>query len=156
MQQSQQQHSRNDRRGNLARKLWWGVPLALMLAGAVRADALPSDLHRVYSQQATLTRNFGYSAMMTPQVVYLAGGQPMERQVEVVSGETMLQAICNSECGDLNLEVLDAAGRVMVSDMAENAAPVVSWWGDAGSYRVRISMKACAAPTCTAALLGFN
>ncbi|ANE44120.1 hypothetical protein SU48_10430 [Deinococcus puniceus] len=127
-----------------------------MMAGAVRADALPSDLHRVYSQQATLTRNFGYSAMMTPQVFYLAAGQQIERQVDVVSGETMVQAICNSECSDLNLEVMDASGWVLVSDMAENAVPVASWWGDAGSYRVRITMKTCAAPTCTAALLGFN
>lgn len=56
---------------------------------------------------------------------------------------------CDNDCSDLNMELVDASGRIITEDMKKDALPILVHAPEmAGRYTVRVSMAACSSEPC--------
>ena len=72
-----------------------------------------------------------------------------ERTMTLEPGAYLVVAACDSACADVDVRVLDDAGRVMGEDVDRHPHALADVdVTRAGSYRVRVTMVSCAAQPC--------
>ncbi len=74
-------------------------------------------------------------------------------QLTLKRGETYrILAACDNECSDLDLELLDSAGKIIERDTLPDSAPVINIRPAAdGVFTARVVMKTCTLAPCYAA-----
>ena len=150
-----------------------GPPLPQGEAGAINA---PSEINAPAAQgQASLSaeeraqleqlvRNYLDEAVrrngggtnpapgFSDEITDLQPGADHRWQVDLVGGANYrILGGCDNECANLDIELVDARGAVVASDLGPNDFPVVNFSPAAnGRYIVRIMMQACSVAPCYA------
>ncbi len=70
------------------------------------------------------------------------------------STEFKLVGVCDADCSDIDLVLLDGQGRTVESDLLADDVPIVGATG-AGSYTAEVRMVACTANPCRYAVQAF-
>ncbi len=115
-------------------------------------DWLRTDLERVIRHVREHGDEDGYDVVRLGDV--RAGDAAPDEQVTLplevdTPGELAVAAVCDHDCTDLALRILDRNGDALASDEAGDAVPLVSAVvEEPGSYELQISMKACGAARC--------
>ncbi|MDX2273975.1 MAG: hypothetical protein NW206_00875 [Hyphomonadaceae bacterium] len=88
----------------------------------------------------------------TDEIADLQPGTDHRWQVNLNGGtDYRILGGCDNECSNLDIELIDARGGVVASDLAPNDFPVVNFTPAAsGSYIVRIMMQSCSVAPCYA------
>jgi hypothetical protein len=64
-----------------------------------------------------------------------------------------IAGVCDNDCPDLDIKLLDSSGRELASDSLTDSLPIVSYRpGQSGEYRVRVVMYDCNVAPCSAGL----
>ena len=73
-----------------------------------------------------------------------------------LSGGSSFQVVgmCDTACGDLNLQILDSSGSVVDKDELADDFPIVSV-SNSGTYTLRVSMVKCTG-SCAYAIKAFK
>ncbi|MGE0828577.1 MAG: hypothetical protein AB7O04_04410 [Hyphomonadaceae bacterium] len=107
-------------------------------------------------------------AQMLGSQGYMQDGQPFRGQLnvgQVQSVPAQLQGgveyrvvgVCDNDCGDLDLQLRDANGNVLVQDNATDPMPVLTVPAHAGgSYSVDVRMYACTQQPCYFAVVLYG
>ncbi|WEK40753.1 MAG: hypothetical protein P0Y50_03835 [Candidatus Brevundimonas colombiensis] len=110
---------------------------------------------RNYLDEAAKELAKGFSPMPGVQdiVVALQPTQVHAWTVGLKRGETYrFIAECDSECSDMDMELLDPAGKIVERDTLPDSAPVINIRPAAnGTYTARLIMKTCTVAPCYAA-----
>ena len=92
----------------------------------------------------------GYQATHTPKIGQLRDNTQTNIGLNLRSGATYkLVGVCDSDCGDLDLQLLDSNGNVIDTDVEYDDYPVVSVtprWSD--RFVIRVGMPSCNATYC--------
>jgi hypothetical protein len=86
------------------------------------------------------------------EITDLQPGRDHRWQVDLAAG-TNYRVVggCDNECSNLDIELIDARGGVVASDLGPDDFPVVNFTPSAnGRYIVRIMMQACSVAPCYA------
>ena len=68
-----------------------------------------------------------------------------------------IAGVCDNDCSDLDLILLDSRGRVVDQDDSTDDAPVVTVSpSKSGTYRVRVRMYECSVDPCSFGLVVFS
>ena len=113
------------------------------------------EVARNYLDDAAKELAKGFSPMPGVQdiVVALQPTQVHPWAVPLKRGETYrIIAECDSECSDLDMELVDPAGKIVERDTLPDSAPVINIRPAAdGTYTARVIMKTCTVAPCYAA-----
>ncbi|MEF2279055.1 hypothetical protein V3W47_12165 [Deinococcus sp. YIM 134068] len=126
---------------------------ALLVGGSVGADTVPSGMYGEYASQRNQTQGYGYREIFEPDVYRMDDGDTETEEVGLTGGEYRFKAICDDDCDDIDLEVLDSDGNVIASDYGLDSLPIVSFRATRGDYTVRLSMESCDWEPCQAVLM---
>lgn len=128
------------------------LALGLMLAGAQSAD-----LDAKMATAAQVSRSQGLSATGWSQRGMLGEGATAGFTLRLEAGRTyQLVGACDG-CGDLDLQLLDAAGREADKDDLPDDTPVVVIKpGRAQNYVLRVTMGGCAAASCSWGVAAYS
>lgn len=124
--------------------------------------ALPTN--RANAQElASVIREFaesgsGLTLLGEIEVGALQAGRQMTFPVQLESGvEYTIVGICDEDCTDLDLALLDSDGTELESDYLVDAEPVLSFTADgSGWYDVRLDMVTCSIEPCSYAVGVFE
>jgi hypothetical protein len=100
---------------------------------------------------ASNARTQGYSRVVAgPIYGRLSNDASESHQMQVVEGnDYALLGGCDNDCSDINLRVYDAAGTMLMEDMAGDDTPVLTFTArSSGRYRVESMMAACSRNPC--------
>jgi len=80
----------------------------------------------------------------------LEGGATARVPLRVHAGELVgALAVCDADCGDLDLRLLDAHGEELARDEEDDAKPVVAWRADTDEQiTLEVSMRRCTLEPC--------
>jgi hypothetical protein len=92
----------------------------------------------------------GYRESRAPQFATLSEGESDFVSVTFPVGDHFIYAVCDGDCTDLDLALLDSSNQdVFQADEEDDDHPMISFVNDtAGEYRVRVTMAACNAVPC--------
>ena len=76
------------------------------------------------------------------------------RDLDLGPGDVVI-AVCDNDCGDIDLYAYDAGGEEVDADVEEGAEPVLEDLGG-GSFEIEVYMVSCGAPPCYYALGVFS
>lgn len=133
--------------------------LALVAALALAGIALAQDFEEQVAGQIAaihdeIAPDFEYASDMVIGEVEAGGtdGFPM-----TVNGnaEYIIVAVCDADCGDVDLVVYDAEEDEAAADIEYDDYPVIEFQGE-GEYWVEVVMTECAAETCLYAIQVFE
>ncbi|AFZ38259.1 hypothetical protein Sta7437_4825 (plasmid) [Stanieria cyanosphaera PCC 7437] len=92
----------------------------------------------------------GYQPINTPKIGQLRDNTQTSLSINLRSGATYgFVGVCDADCGDLDLKLLDSSGNVIDSDVEYDDHPMVSVtpiFSD--RYTVQVGMPSCSASFC--------
>ncbi|GAN00400.1 hypothetical protein U91I_04066 [alpha proteobacterium U9-1i] len=99
----------------------------------------------------------GYAQMAAPVTGQLNQGAAMTHPVTMnVGGEYQIIGVCDNDCADLDLQLLDGYGNVISQDQSTDATPVVSVIPtSSGQFTVNAHMFQCSVQPCYYALVMY-
>jgi hypothetical protein len=128
---------------------FWIIAGLLAAQTADRVDDLLALSDKVHA-------DLGYKQTGWVQKGSLAAGEKLRLSVELKGGATYeLRGACDDGCDDLDLELSDAAGRVIASDTQTDDAPLVDT-DRSGSYFVLVTMNACKTEKCVFGVKAYS
>lgn len=100
-----------------------------------------------------LARGFSPVSGLQDEVVAMQPTEVHAWRIDLKRGQTYrIIAECDSECTDLDLELMDASGKIVERDTLPDSAPVINIEPDRdGAYTARLVMKTCTIAPCFAA-----
>lgn len=67
----------------------------------------------------------------------------------VAESEYVIQGVCDADCRNLDLSLMDPAGRaIWTKEYADTSPEIRGTAAQSGTYVVRVLMRACASPRC--------
>jgi hypothetical protein len=133
-----------------------------LLAGVAFAAASPALAQNQYTQQVnnqldTMERNArgqGKTRLFRSPIFRLNESATQVYPVSLVSGRSYtIGGVCDNDCPDLDIKLIDPNGREVASDVLTDSAPIVSHNATmSGTYRVRVVMYDCNVNPCSAGL----
>ena len=103
---------------------------------------------RLVSYSAMLEES-GWKLMDDRKVDSLEPGSVDSLEVSLGSGSYLALGVCDDDCADLDVYVLDAKGEIIGSDVLVDAEPMVEFDVDrGGTFFVGASMESCDATDC--------
>lgn len=126
---------------------------ALMLAATPLALAQPSlqdFLTQQLDSQEPRNADQGYAHAAGP----LAGSLASQRVTQLpltlrVGQQVRIVGVCDQNCADLDIRVLDPQGGVVAEDVRDNARPAVDLRArHYGAHTIEVGMADCEAPRC--------
>ena len=103
---------------------------------------------RLVSYSALLEES-GWELMDDRKVDSLEPGSVDSLEVSLGSGSYLALGVCDDDCGDLDVYVLDSKGDIVGSDVLVDAEPMVEFSVDQrATFFVGASMESCAATDC--------
>ena len=120
------------------------IPL-LFLAGAEASGQTPSD--RVYG---FLESASGFNLLGTIHEGALDSGQSMAISVPLLEGANyMVVAYCNDSCTNLNLSLVDSAGKEIQADRLPDSEPILMLTAEStGQYYIQVEAVECPVDGC--------
>ena len=138
----------------------WTTALALSTltalpgAGVVQTSWEEEVMAQIEAIHDQVAADFDYAADLV--VGEVEGDASDAFGLEVTGNATyVVVAVCDSDCGDIDLVIYDEVGAEVASDVEEDDHPVVRPRGE-GDYSVEVQMVDCAAATCAYAVQVFR
>jgi hypothetical protein len=130
--------------------------LALGVALAVVANAIPAlaqssaIVREQLDSAAVMMRNEGYVLQGSPLFGALEEGQQYSITFPLGGGaEYVILGVCDGDCSDLDLLLVDASSQVIDTDFEPDDVPIVGASVDrTGSYTLTVSMAECSIEPC--------
>ena len=100
---------------------------------------------------ASNARAQGYSRVVAgPIYGRLAEDATESHQMQVVAGnDYALMGGCDNDCTDINIRIFDAAGTMLMEDVASDDTPVLTFTAQtSGRYRIESVMHSCSRNPC--------
>ena len=133
------------------------APACLLLTATAPAQAPTQDILDKVTEKATeLFGEKGYSPTGWSNNGTLSQGA--EKRVSVtLKGASVytIVGMCDGDCSDLNLNLLDSSGNEVDNDLEDDDFPIVAT-SAAGSYTLNVSMKACKSSNCRFRLVAYK
>jgi hypothetical protein len=110
---------------------------------------------QVNNQLDTMERNAsGMTRQFRSPIFRLNEGATQDYPVTILSGQRYtIGGVCDNDCPDLDIKLLDASGTEVASDTATDSAPIVSYSANKnGNFTARVIMYDCNAAPCSAGL----
>ena len=127
------------------------APVGLMLIAAAPVQ----DVIEQMTEKATaMLKDKGMSRTGFVNDGRLAQGAT-KRVSATLPGSSLVLGICDGDCSDLNLHLIDASGNEVDSDVKDDDLPILAV-PDKGSYTITVDMKKCGSSGCRYRLLGFS
>lgn len=80
---------------------------------------------------------------------YLAGGEQGHNQLFLPAGNYQAFAVCDDDCWDLDLSLVDANGNVIAADILPDAFPFLEFTiAESGTYSFATAVQSCATELC--------
>jgi hypothetical protein len=125
------------------------VLLLFVLSAPASADQYEDQVLAQLSEASRVFRSAGYTALM-------GDGGTLDHQyyedysVELATGVTYaIVGVCDEDCYDLDLEMYDGYGDLIVKDDTDDDAPVVEFTvTQGGVFTLRVTMFHCEANPC--------
>ena len=132
--------------------------LALLAAGAAPLAAMASDddfITMLLGKADEPYAKEGYKPTGWSQRGALPKGQEARFTV-ALSGATDFQlvGVCDSDCDDLDIQLLDSTGKEVDEDDKKDDFPIVGAPA-AGTYTARVTMAACSSSACAFGLKAY-
>jgi hypothetical protein len=74
--------------------------------------------------------------------------------IHLSSGTNEVVGLCDNNCSDMDLELIDASGKIVASDLEKDDFPIVD--GQGGDYSLLVKMVKCNTATCSYELRVWN
>jgi hypothetical protein len=146
---------------SIARPLARGIFLAALAAAAQgcasggrgsssRGDQWTQTVLRQLSAVDGIARNEGMTRLGNPLVGSINARGVTTLQMNLQAGRRYrLFGVCDNDCSDLDLRLVDPAGNAVAEDVAADDVPIVAHTAQrTGSYQVRVIMTACSVSPC--------
>jgi hypothetical protein len=129
----------------------------LVFAAASPALAQNQYTQQVNNQLDTMEGRFrsnGQTRLFRSPIFRLNEGATQTYDVTLVRGRSYtIGGVCDNDCPDLDIKLIDPNGREVASDVLTDSAPIVSHNATMnGTYRVRVVMYDCNVNPCSAGL----
>lgn len=131
---------------------------AAILAAATAVPAWAGDIPAEYerqlraqiSQADAAARSEGFRRVMGPEMDALGDGASERYTLQLQAGrDYVIHGVCDADCSDLDLKILDENGRMISEDASTDDQPVVTvtprW---TGRFELEVAMFACAEAPC--------
>jgi hypothetical protein len=107
-----------------------------------------NQLNTMESNASGMTRQF------RSPIFRLNEGATQDYPIAMLAGQRyMIGGVCDNDCPDLDIKLLDPAGNEVAEDTATDSVPIVNHApGKSGTYTVRVVMYDCNAAPCSAGL----
>ncbi len=134
--------------------------LTVMATGAASSGNSSGTGSSQYDQQVnnqldTMERNAsGMTRLFRSPIFRLNEGATQDYPISVNAGQRYtIGGVCDNDCPDLDIKLLDQAGNEVVSDTATDSVPLVSYSANkSGTFTVRVVMYDCNVAPCSAGL----
>jgi hypothetical protein len=150
--------------GEMPNILFWEVIIMriYLLAAFAAGLATPAFAQNQYTQQVNTqldamesnARDQGQARLFRSPIFRLNEGATQSYPVSFVAGRSYtIGGVCDNDCPDLDIKLIDPSGREVATDVLTDSVPVVTH--DAtrtGTYSVRVIMYDCNAAPCSAGL----
>ncbi|MEZ0242574.1 MAG: hypothetical protein ACAH11_04320 [Sphingomonas sp.] len=133
---------------------------ALTSAGFALTAAAPAPLQDVLDQIKEKTDEFFASKGFSPTGFVsngaLGAGETKTVTVNLKGGTGYgIIGICDSDCGDLNLNLINSNGDETDNDVKDDDLPMVVT-ADSGAYSVKVSMVKCKVAKCRFRIIAYS
>lgn len=130
---------------------------SLAVAFATPAIAQDQYARQVSNQLDTMesnARGLGQTRLFRSPIFELNEGQTQSYPISLVRGRSYtIGGVCDNDCPDLDIKLIDPNGREVESDSLTDSVPLVSHVATmTGDYRVRVIMYDCNVAPCSAGL----
>jgi hypothetical protein len=127
--------------------------IALTVLAGPTASAQPSlrdFLTQQLDNREPENADDGYSQIVGPLSGSLSSSRAAQLPLTLRAGQQIrIVGVCDENCDDLDLRVLDPAGRIVALDTRGNDHPVVDIRGAMyGQHTIEVGMIDCRAPRC--------
>lgn len=136
------------------RKLLFAAALAPVGLLLVAAAPVQDVIEQMTEKATEMLKEKGMSRTGFISDGRLAQGS-QKRVSATLPGGSLVLGICDGDCSDLNLHLIDASGNEVDSDVKDDDLPVLAV-PDKGSYTINVDMKKCGSSGCRYRLLGFT
>ncbi|HEX5183046.1 MAG TPA: hypothetical protein VFW19_07825 [Allosphingosinicella sp.] len=143
------------------RSTFLSLAAAASVAAASATPALAQDqwaqqvenlLNRVTAQ----TRNQGYVPDSPVRIGSLAASASQRFSLHGRGGATtMIVAVCDTDCSDMDMILYDSGGNVVARDVAADDTPIVTWQGGEADLVAEVRMVRCNAAPCRFAVRSY-
>ena len=103
--------------------------------------------HRLMEQMRDTFGGRGYSLADFEHDGQLGASGSERIPIHLASGTNEVVGMCDNNCGDMDLELIDASGKVVDTDLEEDDFPIVSV-SESGDYSVLVKMVKCSTSAC--------
>ena len=128
----------------------WALLVCATIVGASAAaaqDAWTRQVDAQFEHYAPELQQRGLAARGARRYGSLADDGSERFAVSADSALTLFVGLCDNDCSDLDLILIDSDGRVVDSDQLPDDYPIVTA-PRAGSYTIEVRMAACQAAPC--------
>ena len=117
-------------------------------------DAYVEQVRTILERWSAGVAAEGYVATGDEWVSGLGSGESEEHHVTLGGGaDYVFMAVCDEDCGDMDMALFDPAGNLVSEDLEDDANPVVSVSGAVGGeYTVQVRVLQCSQEPCYYAL----
>lgn len=122
------------------------IAMLCVVAVAIAQDWEEQVADQIAAIHDEIASDFDYASDMV--IGETAAGESTMFSMDVSDGaQYIIVAVCDYECGDVDLAVYDAEEDQAAADLEYDDYPMVAFQG-AGEYYVEVIMTDCAADTC--------
>jgi len=131
--------------GNLRTGTQTGV--GLLMSGQNLAQRLMVQMRQTFESRGYSLADFEHDGQL--------GASGSERvPIHLSSGTNEVVGLCDNNCSDMDLELIDASGKIVASDLEKDDFPIVD--GQGGDYSLLVKMVKCNTATCSYELRVWN
>lgn len=99
----------------------------------------------------------GYTEAFSNRYNSLGEGQTYTYTYTASPGKYYFSAVCDDDCGDIDIYLYDASGRLLSSDTDDDDQPLVGWnFSYASRVSIKVKMISCSDEPCYYRLGGFR
>ena len=111
------------------------------------AQGLLTQMRQTFGSRGYSLANFEHDGQL--------GASGSERvPIHLSSGTNQVVGLCDNNCSDMDLELIDASGKIVASDLEQDDFPIVN--GEGGDYSLLVKMVKCNTATCNYQLRVWN
>lgn len=127
---------------------------AALLPGAALAQ--DSVIVQLLGKAVEIFKEKGYADTGWQQLGELQQGETRQITLKLTGGnDYLVVGVCDGDCKDMNLQLLDIGGSEVDSDTEDDDVPVVAA-SASGTYSARVTMVACSKSPCAFGLKAFR
>ena len=126
------------------------IALALVASPTASGQDLRDYLTQQLDNQEPNNAERGFAHAVGPLAGTLASSRAAQLPLTLRAGqEIRIVGVCDQECGDLDIRVLNPRGQIIAQDVRGNDHPVVDLRADMfGQHTIEVGMIDCDAPRC--------